>query len=319
MIEAKNKARFALEGFRVRRSNADGTMAMATRVIGFSGTVNLSKILDGASIVEVSVKVGAGNWQTEEVDFSAITDTTAVTVAQAVTALTQAGFTGVTFTKEPGTERLKAAAAGAAELQLKGKLFGAMDFGQGIKYGGLGSYWKSYINDEAISAALPNDIVEKEEIDMESAKGAVTRMIIPAKRLGASPALVMKFKDDELTQLVQGGEYTPATITEPATYLPPKSDLGGSPLITLDAFAPLYGDGASQMDQVIGMDRRLFFSCTGIEGDVPMEAKTWAQFAYNLTATEYTDEAGEKFPAEKRFEYNLSQWQAANFAGIGAE
>jgi hypothetical protein len=151
---------------------------------------------------------------------------------------------------------------------------------------------------------------DKEEIDLEGAKGTVTRMVIPAKRLGVSPAITAKFKNDELLQMIQGGEYSPGDGVEPAVYLPPTSQANGSPLFSLDAIAPLYGDGTSTIDQAIGFDRRLFWCCTGTEGDVPMEAKAWAQFAYNVNATEYTDEDGVLYPADKRFEYTLEQFEA---------
>jgi hypothetical protein len=40
-----------------------------------------------------------------------------------------------------------------------------------------------------------------------------------------------------------------------------------------------------------------------------METKAWATFAYNLNATEYTDESGVLHAAEKRFEYDFNQFE----------
>ena len=168
---------------------------------------------------------------------------------------------------------------------------------------------KSYFDDETISITLTNDMKEKEEIDLEGAKGTVTRMILPGKHLGVSPVISAKFKHDELVQMIQGGIYTPGTDTEPAMYEPPTSQAGGSPLVTLDVFAPLYGDGNSKKEQAIGMERRLFWSCSGNEGDAPMETKAWATFTYNLNATEYTDENGVLHASEKRFEYDFNQFE----------
>jgi len=323
MIQARNKARFAMEGFRVRRANPDGTMVKPDRLIGFANTVDVSDYEDDA---ELEIKIGARPWQKQTLDVgnnTLVADLTSMSVAEAIALLDDAGFSGVTFSVDSLTQRLKVAATSVGgttplDLQIRGGIAGAMDFGQGIQYKGRGSYYLSFINDEAISATLPNEIRDRENIDMEGAKGSVTRMIIPAKRLGVNPVITMKFKNDELTQMIQGGNYDPGDEVTPATYDPPTSDDAGSPILTIDVFAPLYGDGASQMDQVIGMDRRLFYAATGIEADVPMEAKSWAQFAYNCTVTEYTDENGKKFPAEKRFEYDLTQWEALDVYGVTA-
>jgi hypothetical protein len=309
-VEAtKNKARFALEGFRIKRCNPDKTYAGPQRTLGFVGEIDLTGIVDAGDEAPLSVKIDAGAWQEEDVDFSSAT-ITAVNPSDAVTALNAAGLTGVTFSVDAATGRLKASAAGASELQIKGKLAAALDFGQGRKHGGLGIYYVKYFNDETIGVTLPNDMKEKEEIDLEGAKGTITRMVIPAKRLGVSPEITAKFKNDELLQMIQGGDYTPADATNPAVYLPPNSQANGSPLFSLDVIAPLYGEGTSTMDQAIGFDRRLFWCCTGTEGDVPMEAKAWAQFAYNINATEYTDENGVLVAADKRFEYTLEQFEA---------
>jgi hypothetical protein len=431
-IQTKNKARFAMEGFRVRRCNPDGTEVRADRMVGFSDTVDITDVIDAAKKAKVKIKAGAGAWQEKEITFDTINveafteslatldigqyvaspsgagktyadqledmeeaaatdfdedginaalmgitpvsksgsdytfdiedvlevlafhttnstfktqlaamisnaatifssstvvvtsesvpeaiDPEKLSVAQAVAIFSSAGFTGIDVGVDTYGQRLKLSTT-LSDIQIKGKLASALDFGQGITYSGLGSYWLTYLNDESISCALPNNMKDKEEIDLEGAKGGITRMVLPAKRLGVSPAIVFKYKNDELTQLIQGGVWTPPTDTKPGIYDPPASDAGGSPMLTLDVFAPLYSDGASQMDQVIGMDRRLYHSVTGIEGDVPMEAKSWAQFAYNMTATEYTDEAGKKYPADRRYEYDLTQWQAMNFAAIGA-
>ena len=305
MVENK-KARFATEGFRIKRCNPDKTYATSQRTVGFSGEIDISETLT-ASKALLSIKTGYGLWQEKEVDFSGV-NPSALTPAGAVQALTEAAFAGVTFSVDAATGRLKASCTDI-ELQIKGELAAALDFGQGRKHGGQGCYYKNYLNDETISITLPNNIKDKEEIDHEGAKGTVTRMVIPAKRLGASPAITTKFKDDELLNMIQGGEYTPGTSTTPGVYLPPNSQADGSPLFSLDIYAPLYGDGTSTIDQATGFERRTYFSCSGLEGDVPMEAKSWAKFAYNITATEATDENGKLLGVEKREEYTLEQFE----------
>jgi hypothetical protein len=308
MIETK-KARFATEGFRVKRCNPDRTYATAQRTLGFAGEIDISGVLSGNK-ASLKVKIGWGQWQEKAVDFGAM-EVTALSPAGARDALTAAAFTGVSFSVDSATGRLKAAANDplVTELQIKGELAGALDFGQCRKFGGLGVYYKSYLDDETISITVTNDIKEKEEIDLEGAKGTITRMIIPTKRLGASPVITTKFKDDELLNMIQGGVYVPAAGSAPAEYLPPNSQSDGVPLFSLDIFAPLYGKGTSTIDQAIGFERRIYYSCSGLEGDVPMEAKAWAQFAYNITATEAHDENGELLGVERRLDYSLEQFE----------
>ncbi|MCL2293567.1 MAG: hypothetical protein FWC36_01695 [Spirochaetes bacterium] len=309
MIETK-RARFATEGFRIKRCNPDRTYATAERTLGFAGVIDISDVLVNNKAL-LKIKTGWSAWQEKEVDFGSA-DAAALSPVDAKTALEGAGFTGVTFSIEDSTRRLKVAVIDPTvkELQIKGKLAAALDFGQCRKHGGFGIYYKSYLDDETISISLPNEVKEKEEVDLEGAKGTITRMIIPAKRLGASPVITTKFKDDELLNMIQGGEYTPATTEEPAVYLPPNSGSDGAPFFSLDIFAPLYSTGTSTIDQITGFERRIYYLCTGTEGDVPMDAKAWAQFAYDISATEADDENGKLLGVEKRFEYSLEQFEA---------
>jgi hypothetical protein len=309
MIATNKIARFATEGFRIKRCNPDTTSASAERTLGFVGVIDISAALDAGKKAKLAVKLDNGPWIEKQVDFSSGAAATALNPANAAAKLIAAGFDGVVFGVDAATGRLKASAANAKELQIKSPLAGALDFGMCRKYGGLGIYYIKYFNDETISITLPNDMKEKEEIDLEGAKGTVTRMILPGKHLGVSPVISTKFKNDELVQMIQGGLYTPGTDAEPAVYEPPTSQAGGSPLFTLDVFAPLYGAGNSKMEQVIGMERRLFWSCSGSEDGPPMETKAWAAFAYNVNATEYTDENGVLHAAYKRFEYDFNQFE----------
>ncbi|MHB9293847.1 hypothetical protein Holit_02966 [Hollandina sp. SP2] len=248
MITTRNIARFATEGFRIKRCNPDTTFASATRTLGFVGLIDISAVLDASNKAKLGIKLDNGSWIEKQVDFSSGVSTTALSPANAAAKLIAAGFDGITFGVDSATGRLLATATSAHELQIKSPLAGALDFGMCRKYGGFGVYYIKYFNDETISITLTNDMKEKEEIDLEGAKGTVTRMILPGKHLGVSPVISAKFKNDELLQMIQGGTYTPGTQDEPAMYEPPTSQAGGSPLFTLDVFAPLYGDGNSKME-----------------------------------------------------------------------
>jgi hypothetical protein len=197
-------------------------------------------------------------------------------------------------------------------IQATGKLAAALDFGQGIKHGGNGLEVISFFDDETVSIGLPKDIKDKEEIDIEGAKGTITRMVIGATIQGISPVITLKQKDYFLLELIQGGKLN----RETGAYNPPLSHESDHPSFFIEIFSAIYGAGSSKMSDISGYERLFLRSVIGMEGDVPIEAKAWAQYAYNLTATEYTDENGVKCPAWEEQPLSATQFDALNVKEI---
>ena len=107
-VVINKKSRFATEGFRVQRHNADGTIARPQRFIGFANTADLASVLtDGRAhlIIKIDTEPAMGR----SVDFSGAANQSRVTVGEAVTALNAAGFTDVEFSVDERTGRLKGA------------------------------------------------------------------------------------------------------------------------------------------------------------------------------------------------------------------
>jgi len=302
------KTRFATEGLRIMRSNPDGTLPVASRFLGFANTADLSAVLT-ADKGDLTVKID-GTEDTNEVDFTAALDNTAVTVAEAVSALTTAAFTGITWSADAATGRLKGVSASGAYVQVYGEIAAALGFGQGIVHGGEGLKFYKFFNDETISIGLPKNIKDKEEIDLEGAKGTITRMVLGAKLQGLSPVLTLKIKDYDLLELIQGGTYDRSLNT----YDPPTSDESEHPVFWLEIFSPIYAAGTNKFEDLTGYEKLLLRSCIGMEGDVPIEAKAWATYAFNLQATEYYDALGNKLPA-----YQEATLTAAAFAALDVE
>jgi hypothetical protein len=328
---AEDLARFSLGGFAVMRCNPDKTIAIPQRTLGFAGTIDISDVLDATNKAPIAIKLNGGAWVEKIVDFTDATPA-ALTVPNAVTALNEAGFDGsVTFSVDTATGRLMAAANQANPLridnpnieaqqealmadpqyintlQIKSKLAGALDFGQSRTHGGFGVYRLTYLADKTISLSMPLDVKEAEDIDMESADGTLQRMSIPGKNIGTSPVVTLMYGNDEFLQIVQGGQYLPATTTLPAMYTPPSGS--DKPLFVLDAFFPLYAPGTVSKSAIRAMDRRILWQVSATEGEVSAEAKSWAQFAFNMKATEYTNENGVKFPDTARLKYSFTQFE----------
>lgn len=288
------KARFATEGFRVKRSNPDGTVPTAKRFVGFANTADLSAVLDEIDdTAELTIKIDNGTAEKKTVNLSAAADKTAVTVDDAKTALTTANFTGITWSKEDGTGRLMGTSDTGTEIAVTGPLAAALDFGQGIAHGGNGLEFIKGFGDRTMSIGMTKNKKDKEEIDQEGAKGGITRMLISAKLLGQTLAIAMKDKDYEMLELIQGGTFDRTS----GRYTPPPSTRLESPLFFIDVFSPIYGEGENKMENMSGYEQIRFLSCTGMEGDVPVEAKAWANYSYDVEASEYTNEDGNKEPA----------------------
>ena len=178
-------------------------------------------------------------------------------------------------------------------IQILSPLAGALDFGQCIKNGGLGLVVISFIDDEVINIGLPKDIKDKEEVDSEGANGDITRMIIGAMILGISPVVTMKVKDYNLLELIQGGNYDRLKNT----YDPPLSGVSEHPSFWGEVFSPVFNAGTNDISSMRGYEILLLRSMQGLEGEIPIEAKSWAQYAFNLTAIEYVDEYEVKHPS----------------------
>ncbi|MCL2093028.1 MAG: hypothetical protein FWH12_02430 [Treponema sp.] len=190
------------------------------------------------------------------------------------------------------------------KIQVLGPLACALDFGQGLRFGGNGLEILSFFDDETISIGLPKDIKDKEEIDLEGAMGTITRMVIGATLQGLSPVITVKEKNYSLLELIQGGSLN----RETGTYNPPLSNESETPSFYTEIYSPTYTAGSNTIGDMAAYEKILIRTMTGIEGDVPIEAKAWATYAYNCTATEYTDENNTRFPAWEEQTLSLTEF-----------
>lgn len=306
MALLNKKQIFSLEGFRAMRLNADGTLPVPSRLIGFAGTVDLTAI-GTDEIASMTIKVDGGAEDTNDVDFSGAADLSAVTVAEAVAALTSASFTGMTWSADAITGRLKGVSATGTYVQIYGDLAPLLDFGQGIVHGGQGlKFIKAF--DDTISIGLPKNIKDREEIELESGDGTLSTMIIEAIIKGINPAIVMTDDNYDMKELIQGGVYDRTANT----YDPPTTAVTSKPLFWLDVYAPLYSQGTKNRDNKDGYKRVILRNCSGVEADVSHETKAWANFGYNVTAAEYTDENGVKYAAYQEQTPTVAQFATLN-------
>ena len=191
-------------------------------------------------------------------------------------------------------------------VQVIGPLAAALDFGQGLKHKGNGLEVISFFDDETISIGLPKDIKEKEEIDSEGAKGTINRMIIGAMLQGMSPVVTLSQKNYFLLEMIQGGNLDRVT----GTYDPPLSSDADPPTFYAEIFSGIYSRGSNKISNTAGYEKLLLRSMIGHEGDIPIEAKSWAQYSFSCSATEYTDIEGVQWPAWQEQSLTLEQFDA---------
>lgn len=288
MALIEDKTAFSVEGFRAMRNNADGTTPTPTRLIGFLGTCDLTEI-GTDQISSMTVKIDGGSPQTEDVDFGSpgVGDIAAVTVAEAITALTAASFTGITWSADSVTGRLKGVSSSGTYVQIYGELAPLLDFGQGITHGGEGLVFVKAFT-KTTSIGLPKNIKAKEEIETESGDGTLTTMVIEAIMKGLNPAIALNEKSYDLLELIQGGTYDRTANT----YDPPTSGVTSRPSFWLDIYSPIYSAGTKKREDKAGYERVVVRNCSGVESDVSHEAKAWASYGFDVTAVEYEDENG---------------------------
>lgn len=298
------KTPFGIEGFRAMRNNPDGTNPTASRFIGFTNTVDLSDI--GTDLIgTLTLKIDGGAAESKSVDFSGASDITAVTVAEAVSALTTAAFTNITWSNDATTSRLKGVASSGTYIQVYGELAPLLDFGQGVLHGGQGLVFVKAFDNTA-SIGLPKNIKAREEIELESGDGTLSTMIIEAINKGLNPAIVINDDDYDLKELIQGGTYDRTANT----YDPKTTDTTSSPIFWLDVYAPIYAKGTKHREDLAGYKRTIIRSVTGVEGDVTHETKAWATTSYNLSAVEYYDENGTKYASYQEQTPTVAQFTA---------
>jgi hypothetical protein len=314
-------AQYATSGFYAKRANPDGTMATAQRTLGFAGIIDITPVLT-TNAAKLQIKVGRSPWQTKTVDFSAATPA-ALNPTTAAAALNAAAFTGANFSVDDDTGRLKLAAAdsSADEVQVYGYLAGALNFGSGRAFEGLGCYYKDYRKEDdtiTIQPAVQAD--ENERISQEGSHGTKTTVIIAGGRNGEDLTITTKPLDFEFQQMVQGGVYKRGTQTDPVVYEPPLPGdhaVTGYPNLTIVKIDPIYAPNTESTEgQEIAVKTALYYSGLGKAGDESGGAKSLTQFSYTFNFGVYTDENGVRHANPEHKAYTSSQWEAYDLEAL---
>jgi hypothetical protein len=318
----RKQAQYATSGFYAKRCNPDGTMAHGQRTLGFAGVIDITPVLDISNTATLQVKVGTGPWQMKNVDFSSANPGD-LTVTAAVTALAAAAFADCAFSVDTASGRLllKASDAGEREIQIYGYLAGALNFGGCRAFEGMGCYYVDYVTADdtvTIQPAVQKD--DNERIEQEGSHGTKTTVIIAGGRNGEDLAITTKPLDFEFQQMVQGGKYRRATVTDPAEYEPPLAGdpaVAGNPLLSIVKVDPLYAPNVESLEgQEVAVKTALYYAMIGSVGDESGGAKALTQFSYNFSSGTYTDENGTMHANPLHRSFSPAQWEALNITAL---
>ena len=291
------KTSFSLEGSRWRRLNPDGTYPAVDRQIGFLGTIDVSSLTSAGNMVYRLG--GSGVWTTIVVAIDGATATyvssTAATVAELVTALNADGAFSAVFTasEDPTTGRLLIIETADTATYLE---FAPSTVDNITELIGLGSYTghstgfgTHFIDcfDNSGALGLPKETKDFEEIEIESGDGSTISMVTSALLKGLNPSLALNDESFELKELIQGGSNDQTVTGTSNRYTPPTGGQVYLPGFAGEIYEAKYDKGSSMRNNMTGYKRLNLNNCTGIEGDMNDEVKSWATYQFNLRVREY--------------------------------
>lgn len=301
---------FSNEGFRLRRTNPDGTQPTPTNHLGFLGSIACSTL---TATDELSYRFdGTGEFTELVIDLSALTDDE--DVDSVVTALNDdtTGFGAVfTASKDEDTERLKIVDDSAEShdyLEIKGTLAVFFGFGQ---YGDAEAMGTAFVEcfDDSAAIGMAKNNKDSEEVEQEAGNGTLQTMIIDAQVRGLNPSIAMTDEKYELKELFMGGSWNDETFT----YTPPTTELVTKPRVCGEVYVPKYAKGSMHRGDLTGYKVYNILNMTGHETDVTHDVKSWASYSFDCQVTEYTTD-GTKYPGWTESELTVSEFEALGIA-----
>jgi len=295
---------FSNEGFRLRRTNPDGTYPAPDNHLGALGTIDCSALI--ATDVITYRFDATGDWTDLIVDLSALTDAeTPTTVAAALGAIP--AFAAIwTASVDTNTSRLKLvdAVGGHDYMEIKGTIATTLGFGQ---YGDAAAMGTGFVDcfDDSAAIAMPKNLKAQEEVEQEAGDGTLQTMIIDSQLKGLNPSIAMTDEKYELKEMFMGGTWNDTT----GVYTPPTTSLITKPRVCGEVFVPKYGKGSMHRGDLEGYKMYDIKNMTGTEADVSHDVKAWASYAFDCAITEYTI-SGTKYPGWTEKELTVAAFVA---------
>jgi hypothetical protein len=300
-----------------RRQNPGGTSPLTDgKLLGFAGIIDITAALTADTKVgEIKVKVGTGPVRKGNANFSAAYPG-ALTPTAAADVLNALAFTGIEFGVDTETGRLMAQAADPSVkyVQIYSELAGALNFGDCRYKRGRGSYFYNGFTGDLKSATPTVNWNEDTTIENDNGWGDKVTFTSPGGRGTAQLSVIDRRMSIELKQMIDGGSWTPGTLTEPEQYDPPgAASAPNERRVDVHIFTNLYSNQNNSEGSQTHVQEEIFIGCVGHTTEAG-GAGSFQDGQYDLTAASYKDENGEEKHSPHSNFYTRSQWEALDMA-----
>lgn len=308
-LRSAAKYEFGLPFARFMALNGDLTIPTPSRTIGGTGPFDFS----GASVptaVPLMIKNDADAVVSLTVDISAADDTSAVTVAELVTALTTAigveEYTASSANGKNGSARIQLVSSSDPLpdiMQVYGEFAELAEFGQGF-----GNQFVKF--DTLQTFGLTPVMKDDETITITDSAGKDTEVITDGYRKGNTGTIVDTAKDPRMKVLMMGGSYNSTTG---------RSEAGTSEstryYFYCEFFYPYYSEGTNQEGDIVGYKQKVIRIAKGGLGEDTHE-RGWSNGNYTITGTTYKDESGNLLGDEYEDELTVAEYNALDLLNV---
>lgn len=302
------------------RQNPGGKSAyLQGFLLGFTGNVNVTDALDQKEIGVIKVKVGGGDVQTVDVNFSNSTPDN-LTPEEAASVLNDAGITGCTFSVDEETSRLKLSPTDSKVrfIQIYGDLAAALHFGNCRLNEGKGLYVFPSFNGDLKSVAETEQWDENTVIENDSPKGAPVKYTIPGKRTGTQIVVTDRLDSRVAKQMLNGGTWISGTNDSPDIYEPPTATSGASPKVDIFTYSEVFEKNSNVEGDEVIIRERMYIGCVGRV--VPTGgAGSFKDGEYTVTAPDYKDDLGNDKASPRESDFTKAQWELLQMSNVIVE
>lgn len=299
-----------------RRQNPGGTSPLVDgKLLGFAGIIDISAaITSDTKVGEIKVKVGTAAVRKGNANFSAASPA-ALTPTAAAAVLNALAFDGITFGVDTETGRLMAQAADPTlkqYIQIYSELAGALNFGDCRYKRGRGSYFYNGFTGDLKSATPAINWNEDTTIENDNGWGNKVVYTSPGGRGTAQISIVDRRMSIEMKQMIDGGSWTPGTISGPEQYNPPgPDDDPNERRVDIHVFTDLYANAQNTAGSQTHIQEDIYIGSVGHSTEAGGSG-SWTDGQYDLTAASYEDTDGAEQNSPHSNFYTRAQWESLN-------
>ena len=309
-LRSDAKYEFGLPFGRFMPLNDDLTIPTATRMFGGTGPFDFSGVADDTQVA-LTIKQDNGAATSIVVDVSGAADTSAVTVAELVSALTTGAtpalstidISASSATGKTGSTRIKLESTNTASTPVYVQVYGEFAelalFGQGF---GL----KLIKTNTLQSATFTPTVKEDETFTITDAEGVDTEIITDGYMKGVTGTIVDTAKDKELDVLMYGGSYNDTT----GRYEAPTSE-SVRYYFYAEFYYPYFSEGTNQEADIVGYAQKGVRIAKGVLGE-DAHTRDWSISNYTINATNYKDENGDLLGSFFKDDLTIAEYNALN-------